>query len=305
MSNLKIFETKTCNDTMELKNYIKSYVSSDFDNKSFKDKFIELTSLKIKFLKNCQKTGLEYGFDGKKIIIPSDTGLGYAPGSYFVADEKIYKKGDILTTVKVPGDIVLLKENNPGIVIGYPVSDEPVVIIEDQEHGITALAHCSLNGISKRLPLYAINALQMEADSNVHNLKVYISSNLKKKNRNYILKPKTIKENPEVWKGCVNKIAKDDNPNTKKVVKMIKVLQDALIYKVDAETAIINMLIKKGVSLHNIVVSATDTLENPMYFSSRKASFYNEKALDGKFLVGAYYGKTFPKYKESSHVRSL
>ena len=38
-----------------------------------------------------------------------------------------------LWNVDIPADVVVLKKDNPGMVIAYPVSDEPVVIVEDKE----------------------------------------------------------------------------------------------------------------------------------------------------------------------------
>ena len=233
----------------------------------------------------------KYGFDGSKIIVPNDK-FCTETGSYFIADEKIYSEKKDLIYVKKAKDIVLLKSDNPGIVIGYPVSDDPVVIIEDKENQISALAHCDLNKISKKVPIHMIKSLKQEANSNIKNLKVYISSNLKEKNNKYYLKPKAIKQNPKVWKDCVHKHKIYSKNNTKFII------QDLLTYKVNQEKAIYNMLVKEGIDPRNITISDRNTYEDSSLYSARKTQDYHEPDLQGKFLVGAYYEGTFPNYKE-------
>ena len=300
ISNLKIFETNIYDKPMQLKSYFKDYSSEEFDKKGFAGKVDEIERIKIEFLKNRILMCKKYGFDGRKIIIPYDNQISYKTGSYFIADDNIYSENEDLIYVKKPSDIVLLKEDNPGIVIGYPVSDDPVVIMEDKEHGISALAHCNLEQISNKVPLYMIKALQREANSNIENLKVYISSNLKKENHNYLLKPKTIKNNHEIWKGYIKK-HKLNNENN-----FIEIICDLLTYQVDQESAIFNMLVKRGIKPKNITISEKDTYKNNELFSSKLVKDFREKSLQGKFLVGAYYEGTFPEYEaEKGRTRSL
>lgn len=290
ISNLKIFETTIYDRPMDFKSFFIDY-NDEFKKKSYEEKAKEIKRLKKEFLKNRITMCEKYGFDGRKIIIPNDK-FCKETGSYFIADEKIYSEKQDLIYVKKAKDIVLLKSDNPGIVIGYPVSDDPVVIIEDKENQISALAHCDLNKISKKVPIHMIKSLKQEANSNIKNLKVYISSNLKEKNNKYYLKPKPIKQNPKVWKDCVHK-HKIYNENNIKFI-----IQDLLTYKVNQEKAIYNMLVKEGIDPENITISDENTYENSRLYSERKTKDYYEPTLQGKFLVGAYYEGTFPNYKE-------
>ena len=300
ISNLKIFETNIYDRPMEKRSYFRDYLSEDFDSKSYQEKKEELREKSQEFLENKVLMCEKYGFDGKKIITPNDIGVGYECGSYFIADEKLYQKSDDLSNLKKAGDIVLLKEDNPGIVIGYPVSDDPVVIMEDKKRGISALAHCDLEQISKKIPIYMLKALQKEANSDLENIKVYISSNLKKENNRHILKPKVVKNNPELWKGFIKKHSSSHSKNLNELI------YDLLTYKIDQESSIFNMLVKRGINPENITISEKDTYQNSDLFSSKNVKDLREKSLQGKFLVGAYYEGTFPEYEaEKGRTRSL
>lgn len=290
ISNLKIFETTIYDRPMEFKSFFIDY-NNEFKTKNYDEKAKEIKRLKKEFLKNRITMCEKYGFDGSKIIIPNDK-FSKETGSYFLADEKIYSEKKDLIYVKKSKNIVLLKSDNPGIVIGYPVADDPVVIIEDKDNQISALAHCDLDKISKKVPVYMIKALKQEANSNVKNLKVYISSNLKEKNNKYYVKPKPIKENPKVWKDSVHKYDKNDKNNIKSII------QNLLTYIINQEHAIYNMLVKEGIDPTNITISDRNTYEDSRLYSARKAQDYHEPDLQGKFLVGAYYEGTFPNYKE-------
>lgn len=298
VSNLKIFETSLYDRPMELKSYFIDY-NEDFDYKDYRAKSEEIKRIKEEFLENRILRGKKYGFDGKKIIVPNDAG-NHELGSYFVADDKIYSEKDDLIYVKKSKDIVLLKSENPGIVIGYPVADDPVVIIEDKKNLVSALAHCNLDKISKKIPLYMIKALENEAGSNVEDLKVYISSNLKKQHNRFIIRPKTIKENPGVWKDSIQKYKVNN------IKKISTIMKEFLSYQVDQEKAISNMLVKKGIKPENITISDNDTYQSGTLYSDRKVKDYKNIDLQGKFLVGAYYEGTFPEYKaEKGRIRSL
>lgn len=301
ISNLRIFTTTMQDGIMEYKSYIKDYRSKEFSKKSSEEKRKEQQELKKAFKDRRIKVGNDYGFDGKKIIIPSDNTIGYTPGSYFIADEKLYSQKEDLSELKIPGDIVLLKRDNPGIVIGYPVSDDPVIIIEDQKNDICALAHCNLEKISARIPVLAINALKQEAGSNVKNLKVYISPHLKKANNVSFIKPNAIKNNSKIWKDCIKrKIPEDTNMSS------IRFLLQCFAYQIDQEKAIIDMLAKSGINKNNIIASKEDTYSSDKYYSSKKQEDLKEPILQGKFLVGAYYDDTFQGYEASPHrVKSL
>ena len=296
---LKIFETNVFDGSMSFKDYVKDEISDEFDSKNFSEKEAELRALKAKFLALRVKAGHRYGFDGRKIIVPFDSDC--LEGSYFEADSSIYDKSDDLYNVKIPGDIIILTKDNPGIVMGYPVSDDPVIIAEDVKQGISALCHVNIDRISSEIPCQMLDLLVNEYNSNIEDLKFYISSNLKKKHNNLIFKPKYIKNNPNIWKGKIKK----KNLELSGIKDLICKISNLFIYEVNQERAIVDMLVKKGVSPSNITVSESDTFANDILYSTTFANLVNEDKVRGKFLVGAYYEGTFDRTCDEGRTRVL
>ena len=303
VTNLNIFETNLIDGPMRLKYDYFPEITGGVSRRKITDDMTE--EMEDEFLKLRLNAGEKYGFDGKKIIVPSEEDV-VKKGDYFVADFDVYNMDDDLWNVDIPGDIVLLKEDNPGIVIAYPVSDDPVLIIEDQVNKVTALTHCNIDRISRKIPIYAVKALIDEVGSNPKDLKVYISSHIKRDSNVYIRKPKSVRENREIWKKCVSHRQTKDKKNTNsernmkfKVYRMYNKFLSEISCKIDQERAIINMLVKMGINMDNITVSKFDTYKEPLYYSDRRVNVTKEESIKGKFLVGAYYENTFPNYNSN------
>ena len=160
----------------------------------------------------------------------------------------------------------------------------------------------NIDRISNKIPIYALKALNEEAGSIPKNLKVYISSHIKRDSNVYVRKPKSIKENREIWKKCIfhknekNKAKKENKNNVSTVYLLWNKFLSRISCRIDQEKAIINMLVKKGVNIDNITVSKNDTYKDPLYYSDRMFYVTKEESVKGKFLVGAYYENTFPDY---------
>lgn len=304
VSNLKIFETNLLDGPMRLKYEYFTEITGGVSKRKITDAMTE--EMRDEFLASRINAGFKYGFDGKKIVVPYEAYGRYQRGHYFVADDNVFSMDEDLWNVDIPGDIVILKEDNPGMVVAYPVSDEPVVIVEDPKNGACALTHCSLERITKEMPCLAVDALVKEVGSNVADLKVYISSNLKKDNYISLVKPSCIDKNRKVWKDCikrgsVSKINKNANLGQKALNNLLSCFK----YSIDQEKAIYNMLVKKGVLPLNITISDIDTYIDPVYYSSAAEANFGLGSKNGKFLVGAYYDNTFPSLNGTVHVRSL
>lgn len=300
VSNLKIFETNLLDGPMRLKYEYFTEITGGVSKRKITDAMTQ--EMKEEFLSSRVNAGFKYGFDGKKIVVPYEVYGRYKRGHYFVADDNVYAMDDDLWNVDIPGDVVVLKKDNPGMAIAYPVSDDPVVIVEDQEKGACSLVHCDMERIGKEMPVYAVDALVKEVGSNISDLKVYISSNLKKENNFYFVKPALINKDKKVWKGCIKR---GSSVNVNLCNKALRNLLKHLVHSIDQEMAIYNMLVKKGVLPSNITISEIDTFTDPVYYSSVAESIYGLGSKNGKFLVGAYYSDTFPLVDESVFVRSL
>lgn len=287
MKNLKIFNTTVLDGTLDFKSFINDYACSGFGDLSFDDKKKEIKRLKKKFNERKIIVGREYGFDGKKLIVVNDSN-NYNGGKYKIVNGcKDYDKDD-LRDVRTSCDIVLLRKDDSGLVVAAPASDDPIIIIEDEENEVTALSHCNMEKISAELPIHMVDALKKEVNSNIKNLKVYISPCLKRTHNAHFLKPKTIVENPKIWKGCVSHgFVRNVKIYTSK--QFLYYLMNAFEYKINEEKAISNMFVRKGLRPENISISEEDTFKSVNLFSKRNSEYWNEPLLDGKFLVGAFY----------------
>jgi len=102
------------------------------------------------FLKRRLILGEEKGFDGHKMFMADQKDKN---GTY-----RIMNDCEILTAkdgwdVSIKEDILVTTDKEPGIVVGHPVADCPVVIINDCENNVTAVCHCSGELVDKKLPL--------------------------------------------------------------------------------------------------------------------------------------------------------
>lgn len=301
-SDVAIFETNILDGPIKFKDYLYTYVP-DFDNMEYHEKVEAVQKMREEYKKNMIKLGQLYGFNGDKLVIPS-SGLENKKDDYFEMTESLYKENKSLSKLKVFNDISIIRKDNPGVAIGYAVSDDPVLIIEDKENEIAILGHCGTSQISDKLPVHMLNILKKEPNFNIKNLRVYISSNLKKDHNKVIFKPKSIKNNPEVWKGCIKK--KISKHNKTLIKKIILSTIDVVGYNLDREGAIVNMLIKQGIEKDNITINPQNTYTSVTLISDTKAKIMHEKDLESSYLVGAYYPETFKEYKpEDGRTRIL
>ena len=297
MKNLKVFETSILDRPMEIRSFIADYISPEFDSAPYDEKVEEIQYLKTEFLENCAYVGEKYGFDGEKIIIPYGSKTYNEKGNYFIADDTIYDKKENLLNVRLKKDIVLLRENNPGITIGFPVSDDIVLIAEDQENKVAALAHCGIEQLSGKIPVYMINIFKDIVGSDIENIKFYISSNLKEDNNTFLLRPKSIKQNEKLWRKCCKR-----NFSFKEIKKNFT---KVLCYHINQEKCLVNMLLNEGVLMENIIISDRDTYSSRSLFSDKFSKDRNVPELKGKFLVGAYYGDYTEENEVNIRTRSL
>ena len=97
-----------------------------------------------------------------------------------------------------------------------------------------------------------VDALKKEVNSNVKNLKVYISPCLKRTHNAHFLKPKTIVENPKIWKGCVSHgFVRNVKIYTSK--QFLYYLMNAFEYKINEENFIFGC-IDNGVNMQHRTV---------------------------------------------------
>ena len=80
-------------------------------------------------------------------------------GTYFNITEE-YVRDNPKGWSDIREDILIVNDKVPGVVIGHPVADCPVIMMTDKNKGVAAIAHCSAELIDKKLPIFILNALK-------------------------------------------------------------------------------------------------------------------------------------------------
>ncbi len=237
-------------------------------NKKFYDKNLSEKEIKEIFSQTRHKLGLKKGFKGEKMFqanqkSPDKNDL-YPNGKYVVLNEKHMQKDDYWYE-DIKTDILILENKYKGIVVGHPMADCPILIIEDRKKGVTALSHCGSSYVDRLLPKETVEALEKEFNSNPEDLYAYIGSSARKESYIYDTYPKWA-INKDVWHDTITK-EKDG-------------------YHIDLITAITKQLVQKQIK--NITISPIDTITNDKYYS-HYASRHGKNDKFGQNFVGFFY----------------
>lgn len=110
---------------------------------------------KAAFLENRMKAGRHYGFDGHKFFMADQKD---ERGTWFeITDD--YAKAHPNGWSDIRQDILVVTDKTPGVVIGHPVADCPVVVAYDKRHKTIAIGHCSAKLVDKKMPMLVADAL--------------------------------------------------------------------------------------------------------------------------------------------------
>lgn len=123
------------------------------------------------FAAHRQQAGEDYGFDGRKMFMADQKNLD---GSVFEITRD-YVEANPNGWTDIPEDILKVRENLPGVAVGHPVADCPVVIAEDKTRGVTMVAHCGGEMIDKKIPMMEVEALYREG-SKPEDVHVYVGA---------------------------------------------------------------------------------------------------------------------------------
>jgi len=219
-----------------------------------------------------EKIGNKYHFNGLHILQPyqKDVHLdvNYQDGTYIKITNKNLTKKDYKDE-KLPCDILLIDTKYPNVVIGHIMADCPVIIAEDTKNQVVAISHCGSKQINREVPKYTIEALEKEAKSNPKDIRVYVSSHIKKESYIYDKYP-TWATNKKVWNKCIVRKNK--------------------LYYINLAKAITNQLIKRNIARKNIKIINIDTYTNIYYYSHTEEVKDNSKD-NGQNFVGCFYQK--------------
>ena len=235
-------------DINELKNY--SFTRSDQE---------------IIFTEHRKDIGFDYNFDWHKMFMADQA---YLNGSVFEIT-KDFVLDNPSGWPNIPEDILMIRKNLDGVLIGQPVADCPVVIAEDRKQGITTVTHSGGKMIDKKIPIAAIEALYREG-SNPGDIYVRVGACAGKKWHYEKNMPDWAKDK-QLWNQAITYRKKDDS------------------YYIDLRKALALEFQSIGLDKNNISYDFHDTISNPQYYSSSQAT--TDESKYGRHLIGAIYQK--------------
>ena len=227
------------------------------------------------FKEHRQQLGADYGFDWGKMFMADQI---HKSGTYFTIDKE-YVETNPNGWTDIPEDILMIKKETPGIVIGHPVADCPVIIMTDIKQGITAIAHCSAELIDKKMPMMIADALLDAYQTKDENIFTYVSS-CAGSDWTYDKYPNWATDQ-KMWESGIEK---DKNG----------------IFHINLRNIIDNQLRERKIETGKIKYNEVDTIYDPNYYSNCASSSYglNQPEKYGRNFVGAYYEESKVKVKK-------
>lgn len=188
-------------------------------------------------------------------------------GTYFVIDED-YVEANPMGWSDISQDILVITDKVPGVVIGHPVADCPVIMMEDKTKGVAAIAHCSAELIDKKMPMMIADALASEFGSRDEDISTFVSA-CAGNGWTYNKYPAWAKDE-KMWEVGIKA---DENG----------------IFHIDLKKVIANQLAVRNVE--DVMFNMDDTITNSNYYSNSASSPYglNDPTKYGRNFAGAFY----------------
>lgn len=211
-----------------------------------------------------------YGFDASKIFIADQKNKD---GSSFEITREFVEANPDGLMASIPEDILITTDKVPGVVIGHPVADCPVVMAADLSKGAVAIAHCSAELIDKKMPMMVVDALQRAYDSKDDDIVAYISA-CAGSDWSYDTYPRWATDR-KLWDGAI--------------------IEENGVFKIDMRKVIENELLERNI--HTMEFNMDNTRTNPNYYSNSMASPNggNDPTKAGRNFAGVFFK---PKYRE-------
>lgn len=226
--------------------------------------------------------GYELTRDDKKMIL-EDHRKAFADvkkfdwGKMFIADQDL-KNGSFFEITEdyvethpngwsdIPEDILVVTDKTPGVVIGHPVADCPVVMTYDIKNGVAAACHCSAELIDKGFTTMGADILQSAYGSKADDLHVWV----------------TACAGPEWTYDSYPKWAKDFG------LWDDAIIEENGLYKIDIRKAMKKQFEESNLDLGSQVdFNLESTIKNPRYYSNSAARINPEK--DGRHFEGLFW----------------
>ena len=225
--------------------------------------------IKEDLIRRRMKLGQDYGFDGRKMMIPVVKGPNerdkYPDGKYVVLNDcpEVYRDDVDLWDYDYNVDIMVMKKGLTGVMMGFPSADCPVIIMQDRKSKTLAFAHCSADCIDRGLPIMIADSLNQVSHAKDKDIIVYVGPCAASKSYYYDNYPRWA-VNDKIWKYCIKE-------------------KDGRFY-IDLRRAIIMELALRNIEYQNIEFSKVDTITNPDYYSNH-ATMHGIPNKNGRSLV--------------------
>ena len=249
---------------------------TDADKKMLSDKYnlsimdlkeYDLTTDKRKIFDNHREEfGKKYGFDGKKMFMADQKDN---VGTFFeITPEYVEANPNGWSDIKE--DILVVTKNTPGVVVGHPVADCPVVMMSDRRQGISVVGHCSAEMINKGLPIMIAAILRSAYGSRCDDIMTYVSA-CAGENWTYDKFPKWATD-MNLWDHCI--VYGDDNK-----------------FHINLRPAILLQILSMGIGRENVFFNMDNTISNPKYYSNSASSPKGEGKEEkyGRNFAGIFY----------------
>lgn len=212
------------------------------------------------FSEHRKALGEAFDFDPAKMFMADQVDK---TGSYFeITPEYVEKNPKGWTDINQ--DILVVTDKVPGVVVGHPVADCPVVMMVDEKLGVAAVGHCSAEMINKKLPVMIAKALE-DYGSNIEDIEVLVSACVGP-DWTYDRFPGWATDS-EVWKDAITEVNGE--------------------FKIDLRKAIKKQLDSKG--LKNVTFNMDDTITNDLYYSNSEGRIRTCKI--GRQFEGLYFNE--------------
>lgn len=209
------------------------------------------------------KLGNDYGFDGHKMFMADQVDK---KGTWFeITDDYVEANPNGWTDINQ--DILIVTDKTPGVVIGHPVADCPVVMAYDKKQNILAIGHCSAELIDKKMPMLIQDSLLNSYETRDEDIAVYVSS-CAGKSWTYDKYPNWATDQ-KIWENAITE-GKDG------------------LFHIDLKKAVLKQLKERNIK--DITMSIVDTISDPDYYSNSAAK-KGEKEKNGRNFAGAYVKK--------------
>lgn len=228
--------------------------------KAFYPEGLSRDEIKEIFMKNREAVGEHFGFDGHKMFMADQN---HKRGTYFEISRD-YVEANPNGWTDIPEDILIVTDKVPGVAIGHPVADCPVIMLSDVAQGVTAIAHCSAELIDKRMPMMIADALVDAYSSKDEDIIAYVGA---------CAGSEWTYDRFPAW-------ARDQKMWEKGIY-----MGDDGLFHIDMKKVIASQMRERNIG--NVSYSSYNTITDPNFYSNSIARIDPEKA--GRQFSGAFY----------------